>query len=731
MEKRLTAFGIAMLLLISLLNMNILAESEDDYVYDFEGETITNAYNYQNHGFNRTCAYGAIIFDVKDGIMTYNAKQSANSITKTFTEAADGTQSIDGALYRTIEIRAKISDAVKPTTNAKPYFKLYFSGTDKQTGEKYGNAEARSIAQTYECEQNGEAESFNSEDFAVYTINMAECSKWVDSNVNQVNFQMIKDGTGIVDIDYIKIIKTTEKSISVGECENGTIILEQESAYPGTRITFDVQPDPGYELSELLLNGEVISDTEFIMPNTDVVISAIFIPETLYQIEIDSEIENGTVTTDMAEAPQGKKVTILAEPQVGYELKSITVNGEVISGNTFNMPKSNVIISAVFALRLIDNNTPYDDSTTIVYHFDEDEEGFVSSDERRNPIYTTDSILVLDASTTGNHITKKFETPIDGSRYYGMKIRMKYSNGSVPTAGYDKPTFVMLYNGITQNGGESLGLSEARKSETTIASHYNEETKTYDSDGQYETLYIDLAKVSRWSDCNIESIRLDVFKNGTGKAEIDYIKLIRMPVVNAVKYNHIDDAAAVECDADTVDFVLSTPILKESVSKDNITILNELGNVVGINDVTYDSEKRTIYAKVNESIKSETIYKFRISGLCTTNKIQLADIGGAFKTAARELAAQEVEFLAEDEHVNVKVKLKNNSTQEKNALLVVTEWQGDVFKGYKALNVTVDGGQEQVETISGLSAANRLEVYVWDNANGIPKLITNEIFKNK
>ena len=731
MKKRLATLGLVVMMLTSLLNLSVFAESEDDYVYDFDGETITNAYNYQNHGFNRTCSYGAIIFNVNDGIMTYNAKQNANSITKTFTEAADGVQSVDGSLYRTIEIKAKILNVVKPSTGNKPYFKLYFSGTDKQSGQQYNNAEARSVAQTYECEYSEEDGSFNNEDFVVYTINMGECSKWVDSNISQVSFQMIKDGTGIVEIDYIKIIKSTQKSITVGECVNGTITLNQELAYPGEQITFQAEPDSGYELSELLLNGESISGNEFTMPNADVVLIAIFVPETLYPITIDSGIENGTVTTNVSEAPKGTKVTILATPHVGYELKMLTVNGETIKGNTFNMPKNDVTISAIFELRLIDNSTPYDDDTTIVYHFDDGQEGFNSSDERNNPVYTADSMLVLDAGTTGNHISKKFETPIDGGQYYGMEVRIKYSNGSVPTVGYDKPTFVMLYSGVTQSGGESMGLSEARKVEVPIASHYNEENQTYDSSGQYETLYIDLAKISRWSDCNIESIRLDVFKNGTGKAEIDFIKFIRMPSVSAVTYNQIADAPAVKCDAETVDFILSTPILKDSVTKENITIVNDLGNAVGIEDVTYDSTNNAIYVKVNEIIKSETIYKFRISGLYANDKIPLADIGGAFKTSARELATQKVEFLEESRNLNVKIGLKNNSTQLQNALVVVTEWYDDVFKGYKALNIEVAGGQETEESISGFSTENRLEVYIWENRNGVPKLITNEIFKNK
>ncbi len=74
---------------------------------------------------------------------------------------------------------------------------------------------------------------------------------------------------------------------------------------------------------------------------------------TTYAITIAESIENGAVTTDVAEAEEGATVTVTATPAEGYKLESISVkNGEedveVSDENTFVMPAAPVTISATF-----------------------------------------------------------------------------------------------------------------------------------------------------------------------------------------------------------------------------------------------------------------------------------------------------------------------------------------------------------------------------------------------
>lgn len=85
-----------------------------------------------------------------------------------------------------------------------------------------------------------------------------------------------------------------------------------------------------------------------------------------YQVAIDETIENGEVIVDKALAAEDETVTVTATPAAGYELVAITVDGEPIEGDTFEMPAKDVLVSAVFAevmdyvtLPFLDKETPY------------------------------------------------------------------------------------------------------------------------------------------------------------------------------------------------------------------------------------------------------------------------------------------------------------------------------------------------------------------------------------
>lgn len=91
-------------------------------------------------------------------------------------------------------------------------------------------------------------------------------------------------------------------------------------------------------------NGSYIwSISEYVAP----------VEPTTYAITVTEGIENGAITTDVAEAEEGATVTITATPAEGYKLESISVkNGEedveVSAENTFVMPAAPVTISATF-----------------------------------------------------------------------------------------------------------------------------------------------------------------------------------------------------------------------------------------------------------------------------------------------------------------------------------------------------------------------------------------------
>ena len=81
-------------------------------------------------------------------------------------------------------------------------------------------------------------------------------------------------------------------------------------------------------------------------------------PEPKYTITV-AELEHGRVTPNVSEAEGGTIVTLVVTPDYGYELESLTyvcdpnTSGAsvVIENNQFEMPASNVIVSATFKLK--------------------------------------------------------------------------------------------------------------------------------------------------------------------------------------------------------------------------------------------------------------------------------------------------------------------------------------------------------------------------------------------
>ena len=69
-----------------------------------------------------------------------------------------------------------------------------------------------------------------------------------------------------------------------------------------------------------------------------------------YNIAIDENIENGSIQCETLKAKAGETITVVAEADPNYQLVAITVNGEIISGDSFVMPEEDVVISATFAL---------------------------------------------------------------------------------------------------------------------------------------------------------------------------------------------------------------------------------------------------------------------------------------------------------------------------------------------------------------------------------------------
>lgn len=126
----------------------------------------------------------------------------------------------------------------------------------------------------------------------------------------------------------------------------------------GIDVSFTVNPNRGYEVSAVKLNGSELQPVNgtytFKMPDKNVTIGVELVTLQGYTITIPNT-ENGTVevVTPSDLYYPGENIHLYVKPDSNYELDSLTVtksNDESVSvtGNTFTMPASNVTVGATF-----------------------------------------------------------------------------------------------------------------------------------------------------------------------------------------------------------------------------------------------------------------------------------------------------------------------------------------------------------------------------------------------
>lgn len=139
---------------------------------------------------------------------------------------------------------------------------------------------------------------------------------------------------------------------------NGTVTADKQNpVIKGEKVTLNVQPNNGYKLKSLTMNGSPLSSPyEFNMPDSDVTVTATFEPiNTSYKISFSANGE-GTVPQVPVEAKAGDTIDLsrfTATPSAGYEFVGWSVfysNGTPITvkNNQFVMPQSDVTLRADF-----------------------------------------------------------------------------------------------------------------------------------------------------------------------------------------------------------------------------------------------------------------------------------------------------------------------------------------------------------------------------------------------
>ena len=140
--------------------------------------------------------------------------------------------------------------------------------------------------------------------------------------------------------------KLREYDITAGNLENGTVGFSKTKAHVDEEITVTANPDEGYELNGITVNGNPVTGNKFTMPRSDVTVVASF-KAIDYNVTVNKTV-NGTASVDKPIANIGNKVTVSYTPDKCYQLDTIKINGVAITENPFTMPASDVTVTVTF-----------------------------------------------------------------------------------------------------------------------------------------------------------------------------------------------------------------------------------------------------------------------------------------------------------------------------------------------------------------------------------------------
>ena len=152
------------------------------------------------------------------------------------------------------------------------------------------------------------------------------------------------------------VITPTTYTVTVGNDGNGTGTATPSTAAAGTTITLTATPNTGYHFKEwqVISGGVTIKDDKFLMPDSNVEVSAIFEKDappvpTEFTITVKTD-GNGTASASHAKAVVGTEIRLTATPNTGYHFKEWQVisGGVTIKDNKFLMPSANVEVKAIF-----------------------------------------------------------------------------------------------------------------------------------------------------------------------------------------------------------------------------------------------------------------------------------------------------------------------------------------------------------------------------------------------
>lgn len=153
------------------------------------------------------------------------------------------------------------------------------------------------------------------------------------------------------------IIKST--NIGISGATGSSFSVNSKNVIPFSSSTNEYTVDNLYSNELLIENSEdttYLSYVEFIMVKD----------ETKYDVSINVNGSNGSITSNVASALINEEVTLTVKPNTGFELETLTINNvnyfdiydPATPNITLKMEKGGLNVNATFAATVVDENTP-------------------------------------------------------------------------------------------------------------------------------------------------------------------------------------------------------------------------------------------------------------------------------------------------------------------------------------------------------------------------------------
>ena len=209
--------------------------------------------------------------------------------------------------------------------------------------------------------------------------NISDNSRTIRWNNNSPRFACYVNGQQAVQL--YKRVEVATHTLTINTPTGGTITVtdaQQQIVSSGTQIAegavlnITATPNAGYEFGSWSATSGTLGDannasTTFTMGTDDATLSAKFTQNnTEYNVNIDDDIENGSITANPTQCVSGTTVTLTIMPDDNYHLETLSITDDennvidYTEGYTFTMPASNVTVTGTFT------NTTTDELTATI-----------------------------------------------------------------------------------------------------------------------------------------------------------------------------------------------------------------------------------------------------------------------------------------------------------------------------------------------------------------------------